>query len=99
MVYKLEITILAEKEYSYSFHYYEEQQPGLGDRFEKETDYLMEKLKVNPYLFQRKYKHYREAVYKRFPYYIVYEIIEDNVIIHSFFHANRNPKTKLKGRT
>ena len=99
MVYKLEITILAEKEYSSSFHYYEEQQPGLGDRFEKETDYLIEKLKVNPYLFQRKYKHYREAVYKRFPYYIVYEIIEDNVIIHSFFHANRNPKTKLKGRT
>lgn len=44
MVYKLEITIVAEKEYSSSFHYYEEQQPGLGDRFEKETDYLMEKL-------------------------------------------------------
>lgn len=64
MPFKLEITVLAEEEYSSAFHYYEEQQPGLGDKFEKETDYLMDKLKINPYLFQRKYKHYREAVYK-----------------------------------
>lgn len=99
MAFKVEITILAEEEYSSTFCYYEEQQPGLGDKFEKETDYLMDKLKLNPYLFQRKYKHYREAVYKRFPYFIVYEIIDNTVIIHSFFNANRNPKRKLKSRT
>ena len=99
MAFKLEITVLAEEEYSSAFYYYEGQQPGLGDKFEKETDYLMDKLRVNPYLFQRKYKHYREALYRRFPYYIVYEIIENSVIIHSFFHANRNPKRKLKSRT
>lgn len=100
MAFKLEITVLAKEEYSSAFCYYEEQQPGLGDKFEKETDYLMNKLRVNPYLFQRKYKHYREALYRRrFPYYIVYEIIENSVIIHSFFHANRNPKRKLKSRT
>lgn len=99
MAFKLEITILAEEEYSSAFHYYEEKQSGLGDKFEKEADGLMDKLKVNPYLFQRKYKHYREAVFKRFPYFIVYEIIDNSVIVHSFFHASRNPKRKLKGRT
>jgi plasmid stabilization system protein ParE len=97
--FKLEITLLAEEEYSSAFHYYEEQQSGLGDKFENETEYLLDKLKANPYLFQRKYKHYREANFKRFPYYIVYEIIDNSVIIHSFFHANRNPKRKLKRRT
>ena len=59
----------------------------------------MDKLKVNPYLFQRKYKHYREAVFKKLPYYIFYEIIGNLVIVHSFFHASRNPKGKLKSRT
>jgi len=97
--FKLEITTLAEEEYSSAFHYYEEQQPGLEDKFERETDQLMDKLRQNPYLFQRKYKHYREAVFKGFPYFIIYEIIENSVIVHSFFQANRNPKRKLKSRT
>lgn len=99
MPYKLEITEIAEDEYFTAFHYYEEQQSGLGDKLEKETDAIMDKLKANPYLFQRKYKHYREALIKRFPYFIVYEIIANSVIIHSFFHAKRNPKRKLKSRS
>jgi len=99
VTFKLEITTLAEEEYSSAFHYYEAKQLGLGDKFEKEADYIMDKLKQNPYLFQRKYKHYREAVFKRFPYFIIYEIIDNSVIVHSFFHANRNPKRKLKSRT
>lgn len=98
MTFKLEITTLAEEEYSSAFHYYQEQQQGLGDKFEVETEYLMDKLKQNPYLFQRKYKHYREAVFKHFPYFIIYEIIGNSVIVHSFFQANRNPKRKLKPR-
>jgi hypothetical protein len=67
MVFKLEITDLAEEEYSLAFNYYQGQQLGLGDKFENETDYLITKLKANPYLFQHKYKHYRVAVYKKFP--------------------------------
>ena len=62
MAFKLGITILAEEEYSSAFHYYEGQQLGLAYKFEKETDYLINKLKLNPFLFQRRYKHYREAV-------------------------------------
>jgi hypothetical protein len=99
VAFKIEITTLAEEEYSSAFHYYEGKQSGLGDKFEKETEYLIDKLKENPFLFQRKYKYYREAVFKRFPYYIVYEIIDNSIIIHSFFHANRNPKRKLKSRS
>ena len=98
-IYKIEITILAEEEYSSAYNYYEDQQYRLGEKLEKETEYVLDKLKVNPFLFQRKYKHYREAILKRFPYYIVYEIIDNTVIIHSFFHAHRNPKRKLKSRS
>jgi hypothetical protein len=97
-MYKIGITSLAEDEYSSAFYYYEEQLSGLGNKFEMETEALLNKLKTNPYLFQRKYKHYREAIYAKFPFYIVYEIIGKTIIIHSFFHANRNPKTKLKSK-
>jgi hypothetical protein len=48
MVFKLEITDLAEEEYSLAFNYYQGQQVGLGDKFENETDYLITKLKANP---------------------------------------------------
>lgn len=99
MAFRIEISILAEEEYASGFHYYEEQQPGLGDKFEKEAEQIIDRIRVNPYLFQRKYKHYREALFKTFPYFIVYEIIGKSVIIHSFFHARRNPKRKLKSRT
>ena len=96
MSFKIEITSLAEEEYASAFHYYEEKQAGLGLRFEKEAGLIIGKLKQNPYLFQRKYKHYREAIFKRFPYFMVYEIIGNSVIVHSFFHMKRNPKRKLK---
>ena len=99
LIYKIEITNLAEEEYTSGFHYYEEQQVGLGNKFEKEADSLMNQLKTNPFLFQRKYKHYREAIFKRFPYFLVYEILDNSIIIHSFFQANRNPKRKLKRRS
>jgi len=98
-LFKIEITQLAEEEYSLAYHYYENQQIGLGNRFENETEYLINKLKENPYLFERRFKHYREANFKKFPYYIVYEIINNTVIIHSFFHSKRNPQKKLKPRT
>ena len=99
MAFKIEITVLAQEEYVSAYRYYEEQVYGLGERFEAETESLINKLKSNPYLFQRKYKHYREAVYRKLPYFIVYEIIGSSVIIHSFFHALRNPARKLKSRT
>jgi hypothetical protein len=98
-VYKIQISTLAEEEYLSAYKYYENQQYGFGEKFEKEADFLIDKLKVNPFLFQRKYKHYREAILKRFPYFIVYEIIDNTIIIHSFFHAHRNPTRKLKSRS
>jgi hypothetical protein len=67
--FKLKITISAEEEYVSAFHFYEERQCGLGDKFEKETEYLIDHLKINPYLFQRKYKHYYKAAFRRFPYF------------------------------
>jgi hypothetical protein len=92
--FKLEITELAEIEFISGFHYYETQQAGLGSQFELQVDILISKIIDNPFLFQRRFKHFREALIKKFPYFIVYEISGNLIIIHSFFHTSRNPKSK-----
>lgn len=98
-MYRINITKKAEAEYNAAYWYYEEQRSGLGAFYEHETDKLLKTLKGNPLLFQRKYKQYREALLKKFPYFIIYEIISDVIVIHSFFHTNRNPRKKYPRRS
>ena len=95
-MYKLKITDKAEAEYQEAYWFYEDKQLGLGVRYEVEIEKLIHLLLKRPHLFSRKYKHFREALVKHFPYFIVYEIIIDTVVIHSFFHTSRNPKKKHK---
>ncbi|MBI3503107.1 MAG: type II toxin-antitoxin system RelE/ParE family toxin [Bacteroidetes bacterium] len=95
-MYHLFITEKAEDEYSNAYWYYEEKQIGLGVSFENEADQLLKTIKKNPFLFQRKYKKFREVLLNRFPFLIVYEIVKDKIVIHSFFHTSRNPKKKYK---
>ena len=93
-MYHIIITETAEAEYNDAYWYYEEKQNGLGVSFDCEADQLLKTIKKNPLLFQRKYKQYREALLRRFPYLIVYEIIHENIIVHSFFHTSRSPGKK-----
>ncbi len=97
-LYKILITELAENEFVSAYQYYELQQIGLGLRFEAEIEIIFKHLISNPFIFQRNYKHYREAPLKIFPYFIVYELYGKTVIINSIFHTSRNPKGKLKVR-
>lgn len=96
--YKILFNELAESEFVIAFQYYEQQQIGLGVKFEIDTEFIIQHISENPYIFQRKFKHYREAPLNKFPYFIVYEIFEKTVMINSFFHTSRNPKGKLKAK-
>lgn len=51
-------------------------------------------LTKNPYLFQIKFDSFRELPLKKFPYVIVYEIIDNKVIIIAVFHTSKNPDKK-----
>ena len=94
--YKLRLTEKAEKEYIEAFLYYEEKQAGLGLRFEKELEQLLAVIEKTPFLFARKYKHFYEPMLKHFPFLIVFEIIDADIIIQSIYHAKQNPKKKYK---
>jgi plasmid stabilization system protein ParE len=76
--------------------YYNQQIDELGVEFEEEIYSVLDLIKVNPLLFPIKFAHIHEAVIKRFPFVINYEIDGSSVIILSIFHTKQNPKKKLK---
>jgi hypothetical protein len=94
--YKLLILERAVLELEDACVYYNEQVLGLGYEFEEEIVVLLELIKENPLLFPVKFAHIHEAVVKRFPFVINYEISEKQVIVSAIFHVKQNPTKKRK---
>lgn len=74
--------------------WYETQRPGLGEEFIEEVLAVFDGLEINPLLNCRQHPHknIRWRYPKRFPYRVIYEVIEDKrlVIIAAVLHAARD---------
>lgn len=79
-----------------AFNWYEEQQAGLGDLFLAELENGFDKLEIWPLSYTIIKKNYRQFILRTFPYVIVYEILNDAVIVYAVFHTSRNPRKKFK---
>lgn len=75
VVYKITFATLAETEIINAYNFYEDKQKNLGERFLAAMQTSINSIKLNPFIYQRKHKHFREALVKKFPYFLVYEII------------------------
>jgi hypothetical protein len=67
--------------------WYEEQLPGLGERFLNEVDASFKKLTILPHSYSLLTENYRQLVLRHFPYKIIFEIIEKDIVIYSVFHS------------
>ncbi len=76
--------------------YYNKKVTGLGFEFEEEVFQLIELIKNNPLLFPVKFAHIHEAVMKRFPFVLNYEVYGKKIIISAVFHSKQNPVKKIK---
>jgi len=95
MVFKIIILPLTEKEIDESIEFYESRNKGLGKQFLVYLQSYLKVLSTNPQLFEiKKQPNYRELTLIKFPFVIIYEIIENEIIIHSVFHTSRNPQRK-----
>ena len=76
--------------------WYENQRAGLGDEFIEELVKVFDSLETNPLLNCRQHptKNIRWRYPKRFPYRVIYEVIENSglVIIGAVLHAARNDR-------
>jgi plasmid stabilization system protein ParE len=88
----------AAKDIESSYHWYENRRKGLGDQFINLIDLTIQLMLSNPEGFPNKYKQYREATLKKFPYQIIYEYLKESQTIYVFrvFHTKRHPKIKYK---
>lgn len=95
MDYDLNISPQAKKDITDGFFWYEEKQLGLGRIFIEEIDLLISYIQKNPFHFQIKYSNkFRQAVIKKFPYVIIFELIANFVVIFSVFPTKKNPDKK-----
>lgn len=74
-----------------AYWWYEEQLPGLGERLLKEIDACFDKLSQSPHYYSIANENYRQIILKYFPYKIIFEIIDQDVVIYAVFHTSRNP--------
>jgi len=79
-----------------AYDWYELQKPGLGEEFLEELDGFYQRIEVHPEYFGKIKKNFRQAVLKRFPFVLVYEIIKTEVVVFAVFHTSRNPRYKFK---
>jgi hypothetical protein len=75
---------------------YDSKRSGLGISFFNNWESVVESLKRNPFLFQKKNKYLRTVKISGFPYLVVYEIVKSNVYVYRLIEAQRHPKKILK---
>jgi len=92
--YELIIRKEAEIEIIEAVLYYENQQKGLGKRFLLQLQTYLDRIQTYPKHFYIKRNPYREAFIKKFPYLIIYELLENKVIVYSIFNTYQNPIKK-----
>lgn len=95
MVFKIVVSGLAASEIEETIEFYESRRKGLGKQFLEYFKGYLTILKTNPDLFSiKKPPFYRELPLKKFPFVIIYEIFQNEVVIYSVFPASRNPTKK-----
>ncbi|MDZ7718374.1 MAG: hypothetical protein U5K72_06080 [Balneolaceae bacterium] len=87
---KLQILDVAKNDLIEGFHFYEQQQQGLGDYFLVNLYADIESLKVVGGIHQKVYKDLQRALSRKFPYAIYYSIDEDIVKVRAIIDYRRS---------
>lgn len=87
----VELSPEAEREVGDAFVYYERSRRGLGTEFLRGLELLLEGVRQNPLRFARVQGQTRRAGLRRFPYFVLYVLRTDRIVITGLFHDRRSP--------
>ncbi len=90
--YDLLIKEEARNEILDAYYWYEAKLNGLGKRFVEGLDFCFDRITLSPLSFPRKYKEMRQTVVVHFPFIVIFEIEEGQIIVYAVFNTRRNPK-------
>ncbi len=96
MKYSLDVKSSAEIGVLKAFDYYEDKQKGLGDRFLDYWETHLDMILQEPLMFQVKYKDFRQALIKPYPYHIIYEVEGNIITVYKVIYAGRRPSKRFK---
>lgn len=92
-MYQLQVLRKAREDMQKTANWYDEQQPGVGDRFLREVISTFRLIEAEPLHYQERFsKKFRYANVHVFPFVVVFKIKKELVVINSVFHTSRNPK-------
>ena len=87
---RIEILDEAVDDLERGFHFYEEQEPGIGDYFLNTLYSDIESLRLYAGIHQIVFGFHR-CLSKRFPYAIYYDVQAERVRVHAVIDGRRNP--------
>ena len=92
------ISSRAQKEIAFSWQWYEDRQPGLGDRFLNAVIDRIRTIEQNPDRYPTRYKAYKETMLEDFPFLVIYRVSNKQKVIRivPVFHTSKSPKRKYK---
>lgn len=76
--------------------WYDDQRPGLGDEYVKAVCAAYEQIQVNPNLIPRLERYdgayvLRRCLLRRFPYHVIFDCGEDEIVVIAVSHNRRRP--------
>ena len=88
----------AEADVRVAFDWYEHQREGLGSEFLGELTKAEDEARANPLAFSLLRRDARRLSLRRFPYQLIYRVVDDVVVVLACFHGRRSPR-RLETRT
>lgn len=82
---------VAQKELDETVEYYNAELPGLGDQFLLEALVTFERIRQFPKAWHPYTENSRRCLTRRFPYGIVYQICESEILVIAVAHMRREP--------
>ena len=87
---------VAQEELSQAIEFYEQQLSGLGVLFSKEISEAIRLISLYPEGYQFITKHTRKCPLRKFPYMILYGVIDNTIIVSAIAHQHRHPNSYLR---
>lgn len=82
----------AEREFDKAITHYEQQVPGLGERYRNAVKDALERIKQFPEAYSPLSRRTRRCLVSGFPHGIIYQIKEGEIIIVAVAHLHRRPE-------
>lgn len=75
-----------------AYDWYERRRTGLGEEFFGCIEAAVETLVRKPLMYPKVHKYFRRVLVRRFPFSIIFEVVDTQVLVLAVFHSAKDPQ-------